>query len=141
MHYFDDHESAEMILSRAIELALGLGMFSREWAVANGENDIIVQESWRRTAWFIFNTDAVFAAIRHQPAHALQNTLIDVALPCEDHEYESGVRQSFKIMLSLFLKLHRTSPHPAHYKNMTIENSKMKMLSSLRLRTLSMPVA
>lgn len=141
MHYFDDHELAEMILSRAAELALSIEMLSRDWAVVNGENDVRLQESWRRTAWFLFNTDAVFAAIRHQPAHALQNTLIDVDLPCEDHEYESGVRQSFKIMLSLFLKLYRASPHPGLYKNMTIENSMMKTLSSLRLRTLSMRVA
>lgn len=91
VHYFDDHVSAEIILSKAIEMALGIELCRQHFAQAHGENDTMLQESWRRTAWFLFNTDAVFAAIRHNPAHTLQNILIDVDLPCEDHEYESGV--------------------------------------------------
>ncbi|PVH81223.1 hypothetical protein DL98DRAFT_416953 [Cadophora sp. DSE1049] len=89
-HCSDEYDIAEKYVDRAIDIALALGMNRQEWAEANGEGDAVLQESWRRTWWLLFTVDGLFATISHYCTHRLQNVEMEVDLPCEDAEYESG---------------------------------------------------
>jgi hypothetical protein len=62
VHSQDDMLKSRTILDRAIYLALDLRMNSRTFA--NMERDPVLAESWRRTYWFLYVTDAMFAGIR-----------------------------------------------------------------------------
>lgn len=62
VHAQDDLIQARDILDKAISLALELRMNSRTFA--SMEQDPVIAESWRRTYWFMYGTDAIFAAIR-----------------------------------------------------------------------------
>jgi hypothetical protein len=62
VHSQDELLQARAILDRAIGLALELQMNSRTFA--NMERDPVMAESWRRTYWFLYVTDAIFAGIR-----------------------------------------------------------------------------
>lgn len=62
-HSQDDMAKSRAILDRAIYLALEIRMNSRTFA--NMERDPVMAESWRRTYWFLYITDAKFAAFRN----------------------------------------------------------------------------
>jgi hypothetical protein len=98
LHCSDAYEEADSVLNNAIDIALNIQMHSQEFAEANGGKDPVLEESWRRTFWMMFLLDGLFAAITHRPTHRLQNLVVDVDLPCEDSEYESGV--SSKVLLT-----------------------------------------
>ena len=63
LHSQDDMVRSRAILDRAIYLALKIRMNSRTFA--NMERDPVLAESWRRTYWFMYVTDAKFAAFRN----------------------------------------------------------------------------
>ena len=108
-------ERARLTLDRAIYMALEIRMNSRTFA--NMERDPVLAESWRRTYWSLYITDAMFAGTRRAPSfmsvvefhlHSFlltQNRLhtieANVELPCEESEYD-GVRYTY---LSLFNEL------------------------------------
>jgi hypothetical protein len=58
-------ERGRVILDRAIFLALEIKMNSRTFAAM--ERDPVLAESWRRTFWGLYTTDAYFATIRRAP--------------------------------------------------------------------------
>lgn len=89
-HCSDEYAIAEKYVDRAIDIALALGMNKQEWAGQNGDGDAALMESWRRTWWLLYTVDGLFATISHYCTHRLQNVEMDVDLPCEDAEYESG---------------------------------------------------
>lgn len=91
-HCSDKYEIAERYIDKAIDIALSTGMNFRQFAEEHGEGDPVLEESWRRTWWMLYHTDALFAAISHYSTHRLQGILTDVDLPCEDLHYEKGVR-------------------------------------------------
>ena len=64
-HCEDDFDQGRSILDRAIYMALEIKMNSRTFA--NMERDPVLAESWRRTYWGLYITDATFAGIRHSP--------------------------------------------------------------------------
>lgn len=63
LHSQDDMVRSRAILDRTIYLALKIRMNSRTFA--NMERDPVLAESWRRTYWFMYVTDAKFAAFRN----------------------------------------------------------------------------
>ncbi|CZT01228.1 uncharacterized protein RAG0_08964 [Rhynchosporium agropyri] len=89
-HCSDEYGVAEKYIDRAIDIALALGMNQLDFALTTGEGDVVLQESWRRTWWFLFTLDGLFATISHYCTHRLQYTSMNVDLPYEDVEYESG---------------------------------------------------
>ncbi|KAK0125955.1 hypothetical protein ONS95_007577 [Cadophora gregata] len=89
-HCSDEYDIAEKYVDRAIDIALALGMNRQEWAEENSHGDVVLMESWRRTWWLLFTLDGLFSTISHYCTHRLQNIEMDVDLPCEDAEYESG---------------------------------------------------
>lgn len=90
-HCSDEYDVAERYADKAIDIALAIGMNNRGYAETHGEDNVFLQESWRRTWWLVYSVDALFATISHKCTHRLHNTEMDVDLPCEDAEYESGV--------------------------------------------------
>lgn len=65
LHGEDEFDQARSLLDRAIYMALEIRMNSRTFA--NMERDPILAESWRRTYWGLYITDAFFAGIRNAP--------------------------------------------------------------------------
>jgi hypothetical protein len=92
IHSCDEFEHARAILDRAIQIAVQINMRSSSFAAEYGEGNPVLEESWRRTWWELFVIDGSFAAIRHCSAFSMNEILSDVHLPCEEAEYESGVR-------------------------------------------------
>jgi hypothetical protein len=92
LHCSDAYEHADQILDSAIDLALKIQMQCQEFARTNGEGDPVLEESWRRTYWMMFFLDSLFAAISYRQRHRLQDIIASTDLPCEDCDYEIGVR-------------------------------------------------
>jgi hypothetical protein len=80
-------------LDIATSIALELCMNTREFAVAYGEGSPVLEESWRRTYYFLALTDQHFSIIVNNPIYALMNVPNLADLPCDDEFYESGVRK------------------------------------------------
>lgn len=93
-HCSDEYDIADVCIDKAIDIALTIGMDRREFAALNGDGDDVLEESWRRTWWMLYISDATFAAVGHRANHRLEPIKFKVALPCEDWDYESGVRKS-----------------------------------------------
>ncbi|TVY13805.1 hypothetical protein LARI1_G008680 [Lachnellula arida] len=89
LHCDDEMDRAREVLDRAIYLALELRMNSREFA--NLERDAVLAESWRRTYWGLIVTDSMIAGITRAPSFVLYAVNADVELPCEYHDYTSGM--------------------------------------------------
>lgn len=72
-------------------MALDLGMNRSDFATQHRRNDPILEESWRRTWWEVYITDAHIAGSTHTYPFRTTGIQMDVRLPCEEEEYESGV--------------------------------------------------
>jgi len=86
------NEKAREILSDAERLAIEIGLYTRRYATANGCGNPRMEESWRRTWWDLFVVDGMIAGVHRQTNFLLYDIVSDVGLPCEEHEYLSGVR-------------------------------------------------
>jgi len=65
-HCEDEFGQCQAILDRAVYLALEIRMNSRTFA--NMERDPVLAESWRRTYWGLYLTEATIAGIRRAPS-------------------------------------------------------------------------
>lgn len=83
--------AAEQLLARAIEQAKHIGMCSDDFAKATQEFDPVLAESWRRTWWMLYVTHLNYAVIRRDYITNLNGADYDVALPCEEEEYNMKV--------------------------------------------------
>jgi len=90
-------EKALQILMDAQNLALDIGMNARDFASLNSNGSDVLEESWRRTWWELFVVDGMIAGVHQRSSFRLNEIVSDVALPCEDREYTSGV--SFYLLL------------------------------------------
>jgi hypothetical protein len=88
-------EKALQILTDAQNLALELEMNKRDFAVINGNRSSSVEESWRRTWWELYVVDGMIAGVHQKSSFRLNEIHADVALPCEEKEYISGVSLVF----------------------------------------------
>ena len=79
------------LLNEAKELAVQIGLHTRSFAVLNGQGVPVVEESWRRTWWELYILDGMFAGIHRVSDFTLFDLSADVALPCEEWQYASGV--------------------------------------------------
>ncbi|CZT04495.1 uncharacterized protein RCO7_10424 [Rhynchosporium graminicola] len=91
-HSQNDMAKSRAILDRAIYLALEIRMNSRTFA--NMERDPVMAESWRRTYWFLYITDAKFAAFRNATHFMLYSIEANVELPCEECDYDGIIPRS-----------------------------------------------
>ncbi|KAL1645494.1 hypothetical protein SLS58_003803 [Diplodia intermedia] len=86
----DRGSMADDMLSKAIDIALAIGMNDREFAIRNGCGNRLLEESWRRTWWELYVADGFFAGVSQRTNFRLRDVPTDVPLPCEEVEYASG---------------------------------------------------
>ncbi|UKZ50466.1 hypothetical protein TrVGV298_004729 [Trichoderma virens] len=84
----DDKSGAEMLLAHAIQQATLIGMHEKNFADAVADDDSILSESWRRTWWMLYLTDANFSVTRRDFVPLITTSCHDIDLPCEDELYE-----------------------------------------------------
>lgn len=84
-------EKARDILSDVEGIAIEIGLYTRAFATMHGRGIPRLEESWRRTWWDLFVVDGMVAGVHRQTNFLLFDIVADVGLPCEEHEYTSGV--------------------------------------------------
>jgi hypothetical protein len=89
-HHSNMKQEGHAQLGIAIEIALELGMNQRAFAQAYGESSLVLEESWRRTYYFLHVTDQHLAIVSNSPIYALANVSNTVDLPCDDEYYKLG---------------------------------------------------
>ena len=114
VYWNNETERALVLLDNAIRTALGLGMHLREFATLQGNGDPVLEECWRRTWWQIYINDMHFAASSHAPTFTTSGILTTVELPCEEHEYESGVSHEHPYRQQELKIASRISQNPEH---------------------------
>lgn len=85
------YNKGKELLNDAKELAIEIGLHTRPFAVLHGQGIPVLEESWRRTWWELFILDGMFAGIHRVTDFTLFDLPADVALPCEEWQYTSGV--------------------------------------------------
>lgn len=85
-------EKARQLLADVERIALEIGLHTRPFATMNGRGIPVLEESWRRTWWDLYVVDGMIAGVHRQTNFLLFDIASDVALPCEEHHYLSGVR-------------------------------------------------
>ncbi|EAS35802.2 C6 transcription factor [Coccidioides immitis RS] len=83
-------ETGLRLLDETIQLAIELGMELESYAIQHGEGDPVLEESWRRTWWQIYVTEAHITGTTRSFPTKTGGLHITTALPCEDHNYQSG---------------------------------------------------
>ncbi|KAL6852088.1 hypothetical protein J3F83DRAFT_756902 [Trichoderma novae-zelandiae] len=90
LEWSGENERAATILEQAKTMGLEIGIQSRGFASRHGYGEEVLEESWRRTWWELYVTDALFAGIRHLPTFTLWGVDADVGIPCEEEQYLRG---------------------------------------------------
>lgn len=83
---------ARELLADCERLALEIDLNKREFAAMHGRGKPVLEESWRRTWWDLYVCDGMIAGVHRVTKFLLFPIHADVGLPCEEHEYHSGVR-------------------------------------------------
>jgi hypothetical protein len=91
VYWCNESERGRTLLDEAIRGALDLGMHTAEFASENSQGDSVLAESWRRTWWSIYITDAHISGSTHTYPTQTGRIQTSTELPCEEHLYESGV--------------------------------------------------
>lgn len=84
-------DQARDLLGEAESLAVEIGLNSRQFAALHGRGNLVLEESWRRTWWDLYICDGMVAGVHRVTNFLLYDVAADVALPCEESEYLSGV--------------------------------------------------
>ncbi|KAF2728467.1 hypothetical protein EJ04DRAFT_581323 [Polyplosphaeria fusca] len=90
VYWCDEPERGRELLDQAILGACNLGMHRAEFASMHGQNDPVLEESWRRTWWQLYLTDAHIAGSTHSFPTKTGLANISTELPCEEVYYQSG---------------------------------------------------
>lgn len=83
-----EQEPALVVMNQAIDLALELGMNTKNFSLGHAVGNPMLEESWRRTWWELYMIDGILASlssVQHQMR--LHNVPTDVPLPCKDETY------------------------------------------------------
>lgn len=91
IYWCNEPDQGAQLLDEAIRIAVDLGMHRQKFAVRNGNQDRVLEESWRRTWWQIYITDAHIAGSTHTFPFRTARIDINVDLPCEEEQYEAAV--------------------------------------------------
>lgn len=84
------------LLKDAKELAIEIGLNTRPFAVLYGQGVAVLEESWRRTWWELYILDGMFSGVHRVTDFTLFDLPADVALPCEESQYTTGVSLSLR---------------------------------------------
>ncbi|KAH6886948.1 hypothetical protein B0T10DRAFT_490526 [Thelonectria olida] len=80
----------DSLLNEARKISIQIGLHARFFAMVNGQGIPVLEESWRRTWWELYVTDALIAGVHRASKFHLYDVPADVALPCEEHQYLSS---------------------------------------------------
>lgn len=116
VYWCNDHERARELLDEAINGAFMLGMHQKEFATQYGLGDSVLEESWRRTWWQIYVTDAHISGSTHTYMGLAAKFPSTAELPCEEQCYESGV-SAFCRHMEPPTDLSKNIPIPTTLKN------------------------
>ncbi len=120
-----EFDKANEMLKQAQDLALEIGMNNRAFAAMHGEGSAVLEESWRRTWWELYVVDGMIAGVHQQTSFRLNEMAIEVLLPCEEHEYISGVSFFCNQYFTLSLQFSKY-PSLTLLKNLKIRRSPTK---------------
>jgi len=95
LHANNEVPRAAQIFQIAQKLTLQLGLNRLDFAIANGNNDRVLEESWRRTWWSMYTVNGMMTAVNPGVQFRLKDVPFNVPLPCENEQYFSGVSISF----------------------------------------------
>lgn len=95
VYWCNEPEKGRELLDDVIRGALNLGMQRTEFATQHGRGDPVLEESWRRTWYMIYITDAHIAGSTHSFPTQTGSVQMTTDLPCEEYQYESGVSKYF----------------------------------------------
>ncbi|KAH8433738.1 uncharacterized protein LDX57_011372 [Aspergillus melleus] len=90
LFWYDYKTESKREMDHAVNTALGLRMFRREFATEHGYGDPVMIESWRRTWWSLYVVDCYYAGTLGTIDFKVINVDANVDLPCQETEYESG---------------------------------------------------
>ncbi|KAF1955386.1 hypothetical protein CC80DRAFT_549586 [Byssothecium circinans] len=90
LHANNEVPRAAQIFAMAQNLTLELGLHRVDFAIMNGNNDPILEESWRRTWWSMYCVNGMMTAVNPGVQFRLKDVVLEVPLPCENDQYFSG---------------------------------------------------
>ncbi|KAF2009320.1 hypothetical protein BU24DRAFT_428857 [Aaosphaeria arxii CBS 175.79] len=92
VYWCNEPQRGRNILDEAIQVAVDIGMHRAQFAKQHGCDDPVLEESWRRTWWQLYITDAHIAGSTHTFPTKTGALHITTELPCEEELYDCGVR-------------------------------------------------
>ncbi|CAG8273440.1 unnamed protein product [Penicillium salamii] len=90
LFWYEYKSDAKSQMDMANKLAIELQMFRCEFAVAQGADDLVLRESWRRTWWMLYIIEAYYAGTLGTMNFRVINIDATVELPCDEADYETG---------------------------------------------------
>lgn len=88
-----EQERARELLADCERIAIEINLNTRPFAAMHGRGNPVLEESWHRTWWDLYVCDGMIAGVHRVTNFLLFDIAADVALPCEEHQYLSGVSQ------------------------------------------------
>lgn len=85
----NDQEQGGHAMQQAVELALRIGMNKHTFSLSQGQNNPILQDSFRRTWWTLYIVNGLVTAIGSGQPFMLHSLPCDVHLPGEDADYNN----------------------------------------------------
>ncbi|KAH8423225.1 putative C6 transcription factor [Aspergillus melleus] len=90
LFWHDLNGDCQLQMDMATKLAVDLQMFRHEFAAAQGADDLVLKESWRRTWWMLYIVDAYYAGTLGTTNLRVVDIDATAELPCDELDYESG---------------------------------------------------
>ncbi|OKP07424.1 hypothetical protein PENSUB_6013 [Penicillium subrubescens] len=97
LFWYEHKTEAKWQMETAMRLAIDLRMSANEFLTKHGDNDSVLQETWRRTWWMLFTVDAYYAGTLGTMNFEILKIETSMTLPCDESEYESGLIQAQEI--------------------------------------------
>jgi hypothetical protein len=82
---------AEKLMVEARDISIQINLNTDQFATTNGQGIPILEESWRRTWWELYIVDALMSGVHQTDTFALYDVPKNVALPCEEYQFLTGV--------------------------------------------------
>ena len=86
-----EQERAREMLADVESIAVEICLYQRIYATMHGGGNPVVEESLRRTWWDLLVVDGMIAGVHRATNFLLYDIVSDVALPCEEQQYVTGV--------------------------------------------------
>ena len=85
----NEFPQAEISFTKALDIALELGMYQKQFALTFSGNQEPEAESLRRTWWELFAVEVYMATVQRKAHLRCGEVQYDVPLPCEESQYAS----------------------------------------------------